>query len=212
MTREDPMVNGSSTGETGQLSASQTDNAGIDWEKAQRGTRLLLEAMGRDPDTKGLEATWERRVPDMFETFSEGHRKSAKPVMRTFDADGSGLVIKTGIPLYSLCEHHLLPYHGTAHVAYRPDDAVVGLSKLVRYVRWQARRPSMQEQLTSDIAQGLQDELGAEVVLVEIEATHMCEAMRGVETETMTTTRSVTGTPTSAERDRFSDATNNTNS
>jgi len=182
------------------------DDDGIDWEKAQEGTRLLLEAIGEDPGADGLEATWQRRVPDVFETFSEANRESAKPTMRTFDADQEGLVVKTGIPVYSLCEHHLLPYHGTAHVAYRPDERVVGLSKLVRYVRWQARKPSMQERLTSDVADGLAAELDAAAVLVEIEATHMCEAMRGVETATTTTTRSVVGTPTAAERDRFTDA------
>lgn len=182
------------------------DDDGIDWEKAQEGTRLLLEAIGEDPGADGLEATWQRRVPDVFETFSEANRESAKPTMRTFDADQEGLVVKTGIPVYSLCEHHLLPYHGTAHVAYRPEDRVVGLSKLVRYVRWQARKPSMQERLTRDVADGLAAELDAAAVLVEIEATHMCEAMRGVETATTTTTRSVVGTPTAAERDRFTDA------
>jgi len=182
------------------------DDDGIDWEKAQEGTRLLLEAIGEDPGADGLEATWQRRVPDVFETFSEANRESAKPTMRTFDADQEGLVVKTGIPVYSLCEHHLLPYHGTAHVAYRPEDRVVGLSKLVRYVRWQARQPSMQERLTRDVADGLAAELDAAAVLVEIEATHMCEAMRGVETATTTTTRSVVGTPTAAERDRFTDA------
>lgn len=183
-----------------------TDSDGIDWEKAQRGTRLLLEAIGEDPGTEHLQATWQRRVPSLFETFSEGRRESAKPAMRTFEADQDSMVIKTGIPIYSLCEHHLLPFHGTAHVAYRPDADVVGLSKLPRYVRWHARQPTMQERLTSDVAHGLAGELDAEVVLVEIEATHMCEAMRGVETETTTSTRSTVGTPTAAERDRFADA------
>ena len=182
------------------------DDDGIDWEKAQEGTRLLLEAIGEDTEATGLEATWQRRVPDVFETFSEAYRESDKPTMRTFESDQEGLVVKTGIPVYSLCEHHLLPYHGTAHVAYRPDETVIGLSKLVRYVRWRARQPSMQEQLTQEVADGLAAELGASAVLVEIEATHMCEAMRGVETATTTTTRSVVGTPTAPERDRFTDA------
>ena len=186
--------------------AGVPDGEGIDWEKAQEGTRLLLESMGEDPTADGLEATWQRRVPALFETFSEANREAEKPTMRTFEADQEGLVVKTGIPVYSLCEHHLLPYHGTAHVAYRPDERVVGLSKLVRYVRWQGRKPSMQERLTRDIADGLASELDAAAVLVEIEATHMCEAMRGVETATTTTTRSVVGTPTTTERERFTDA------
>jgi GTP cyclohydrolase I len=185
----------------------QTDPAtGIDHEKAQRGVRLVLEAIGEDPDRPGLTDTWQRRIPDMLETLSEGDRQAAKPTMRTFEATNEDLVVKTGIPLYSLCEHHMLPYRGTAHIAYRPDEEVVGLSKLIRYVRWQSRRLTMQEDLTQDIAHGLADELDAEGVLVEISATHMCEAMRGIETETTTTTRATVGELTSDERERFRNA------
>ena len=202
MTSDDPHLvetNGSSD-----FAAPESES--IDHEKAQRGVRLLLEAMGENPDRPGLTETWKRRVPDVLETFSEGERPDDKPTMRTFDADSDGLIIKTGIPLYSLCEHHLLPYHGEAHVAYRPEAQVVGLSKLPRYVRWQSRRLTMQEQLTRDIADGLADEIGAEAVLVEITATHMCEAMRGVETSTATTTRATVGSPTDTEQRRFRDA------
>jgi len=177
----------------------------IDWQKAQRGARLLLEAVGEDPERSGLTETWQRRVPALLETLTEGMRDAEKPVMRTFDAAATNLVIKTGIPVYSLCEHHLLPYYGTVHIAYRPTGQVVGLSKLTRYVRWHSRRLTMQEDLTADIAQGLADELGADAVLVELRATHLCEAMRGVETESVTTTRSVVGEPTDAERARFRD-------
>jgi GTP cyclohydrolase I len=182
------------------------ESAAIDHEKAQRGVRLLLEAVGENPDRPELAETWERRVPDVLETFSEGERRADKPTMRTFEADSDGLIVKTSIPVYSLCEHHLLPYHGDAHVAYRPEDQVVGLSKLPRYVRWQSRRLTMQEQLTRDIADGLADEVDAEVALVEITATHMCEAMRGVETATATTTRATVGSPTDTEQRRFRDA------
>lgn len=175
----------------------------IDYEKAQEGVRLLLEAVGEDPDRAGLTETWQRRVPDAFTTLTEGTRESAKPTMRTFDADSDGLVIKTDIPVYSLCEHHLLPFHGTVHLAYRPGDEVVGLSKLARYVRWHSRQLSVQEELTSDIATGLADELDADAVLVEMHATHMCEVMRGVETKSTTTTRATAGDPTDRERDQF---------
>ncbi len=185
----------------------QTDPAaGIDHEKAQRGVKLVLEAIGEDPDRPGLTDTWQRRIPEMLATLSEGDRRSAKPTMRTFEATSQDLVVKTGIPVYSLCEHHMLPYHGTAHIAYRPDGDVVGLSKLIRYVRWQSRRLTMQEELTQDIAHGLADEIDAEAVLVEISATHLCEAMRGIETETTTTTRATVGEPTGDERHRFEDA------
>lgn len=87
-----------------------------------------------------------------------------------------------------------------------PKEEVAGLSKLTRYVRWQSRRLTMQEELTSDLADGLADELNANAMLVELSATHLCEAMRGVETETTTTTRAVVGDPSNAERARFSEA------
>lgn len=175
----------------------------IDWQKAQKGTRLILEAMGVDPDSNQVQDTWQRRTPETLHTLSEGLRTSEKPTMRTFPAESGDLVVKTGIPLYSICEHHLLPFHGVAHVAYRPDENVVGLSKLPRYVRWQARQPTMQERLTRDIATGLNDEIDAEGVLVELVATHMCEAMRGIETATETTTRGTAGTVSDGDHQQF---------
>jgi GTP cyclohydrolase I len=178
----------------------------IDWEKAQQATRMLLEAFGEDPDREGLKDTWQRRVPASFETLTEGQREAAKPEMRTFDAEADDLVIKTGIPFYSLCEHHLLPYHGVAHVAYRPDGEVVGLSKLSRYVRWQSRRLTIQENLTRDIAEGLTDEIGAAAVQIELTATHLCEAMRGVESATKTTSQATVGESADNERQRFRSA------
>lgn len=179
------------------------DEASFDHERAQRGIRLLLEAAGRNPDSDELTETWQRRVPETWRVLTEGSRDSRKPELRTFESDIDELVIKKGIPLYSLCEHHLLPYHGTAHVAYRPNGNVVGLSKLVRYVRWQSRRLTIQEGLTQDIADGLQAELGSQAVLVAITATHLCEAMRGVEAATESKTFATAGTPSDAERRRF---------
>jgi GTP cyclohydrolase I len=169
------------------------EDRAIDWEKAQQGAKLLLEAVGAEPESERLAETWQRRVPSAFETLSEGRRSEAKPSMRTFPAESDDLVVKTGIPLYSLCEHHLLPYHGVAHVGYEPNGEVVGLSKLPRYVRWQSRRLTMQESLTHEIAAGLREEIGATGVIVEIEATHLCEAMRGIERATETTTRATAG-------------------
>lgn len=154
---------------------------------------MLLEAIGEDPEAEPYPQTWQRRVPDVLASLSEGLREEEKPTMRAFETEANDLVVKTGIPFYSLCSHHLLPYYGTAHVAYRPDGSVVGLSKLTRYVRWQSRRPSMQEELTEDIAAGLAADLEATGVLVELEATHMCEVMRGIETESTTRTRASVG-------------------
>lgn len=202
-------MNRENTQTTGQFeetrTASTTGESSFDREKAERGVRLLLEAMGEDTDREKLVETWQRRVPATLETLSEGYRVEAKPTMRTFATDTDELVIKTGIPVYSLCEHHLLPYVGTVHVAYRPNGDVVGLSKLIRYVRWQARRLTMQEQLTRDIADGLADELDAEAVLVEMTATHLCEAMRGIETETTTRTSATVGAPADGDVQRFRD-------
>jgi GTP cyclohydrolase I len=129
--------------------------------------------------------------------------------MRTFEAESEDLVVKTEIPVYSLCEHHLLPFFGTVHIAYRPDGEVVGLSKLARYVRWQSRKLTIQEQLTNDIATGLADELGAGTVLVQMSATHLCEAMRGIETESTTTTRATIGEATENEQGQFQAAIQN---
>ena len=182
---------------------------GINHEKARRGTRLLLEAIGENPDEGALAETWQRRVPDTLESLTEGTRDTEKPTLRTFEATNDEMVVKTGIPIYSLCEHHLLPYHGVAHVAYRPTDGVVGLSKLPRYVRWQARKLTMQEELTQDIAEGLKTEIGAAAVFVEITATHLCEAMRGVETATKTTTVATAGEASEQDRSQFERAIGN---
>jgi len=192
------------TSEKTQLAKRNADaNHQFDREKAQRGVRLLLEAVGENPDRDGIVDTWQRRVPEAFATLTEGEYEEKKPRMRTFDADSDELIVKTEIPIYSLCEHHLLPFFGTAHLAYRPNDQVAGLSKLTRYVRWRSRRLTMQEQLTNEIASGLAHELDAATVCVEMSAIHLCEAMRGIETESTTTTRASVGELTEAEREQF---------
>ena len=201
-------MNRETNGETQRTAHSKSHE--IDWEKAQQGVHLLLEAVGEDPTREGLKATWKRRVPQTFETLTEGTRENSKPAMRTFPSDEAGVVIKTGIPLYSLCEHHLLPYYGTAHVAYVPDGEVVGLSKLSRYVRWQSRRLTIQESLTREIADGLTTEVDTTGVIVELTATHLCEAMRGVERATETTTQAVTGDVPEAVKRQFERAVNST--
>ena len=185
---------------------ASNESSSIEREKAQQAIRMLLEALGEDPYQSRLEETWKRRVPSSFETLTEGLRETEKPELRTFDSKNADLVVKTGIPIYSLCEHHILPFHGKAHIAYRPDGGVVGLSKLSRYVRWQSRRLTVQEELTRDIAVGLANEIETPAVQVELTATHLCEAMRGVETATETTTQSTVGELTDAERRRFRSA------
>lgn len=182
---------------------SSHSHTGIDIEKARRGSKLLLEAVGEDPGEEPLRETWQRRVPELVETLTEGSREEAKPTLRTFEEEADQLIVKTAIPVYSLCEHHLLPYHGVAHVGYHPGTEVIGLSKLPRYVRWQSRRLTTQEGLTEDIAAGLRREIEADSVMVQISAEHLCEAMRGVETATETTTRAVVGDPTERDREQF---------
>ncbi|PGF14626.1 GTP cyclohydrolase I FolE [Natrinema sp. CBA1119] len=197
------------TNEPSQLpQRSDEANHRIDEEKLQEGVRLLLEGIGEDPDREDLVETWKRRVPESLITLTNGERNSSKPTMRTFNSHSDDLIVKTGIPVYSLCEHHLLPFFGTANIAYLPTGQVIGLSKLTRYVRWRSRRLTMQEQLTSDIASGLADEIDAEMVVVELNATHLCEAMRGIETKSMTNTRAVVGEPTDTELKQFQSAIN----
>lgn len=154
----------------------------------------LIDAIDEDPDRDGLSETWKRRGPEMWQTLTEGYDEADKPEMTSFPADTDGLVVKTDIPFYSLCEHHLLPFFGRVHIGYLPDTEMVGLSKLIRYTRWRARKLLTQERLTSELAEGLSEELDAEGVIVAVEAEHMCESMRGVEVpETMTTTTAATG-------------------
>lgn len=181
----------------------------VDREKLQRATQLLLEAVGADTDATPYAETWKRRVPDLFTTLTEGNREAAKPSLRTFEADTDELIVKTDIPVYSLCEHHLLPFHGVAHVGYLPGDEIVGLSKIPRYVRWRARQFTTQERLTDELATGFAEEIDATAVVVQVTATHLCEAMRGVETETRTTTRSIAGELTERDRERFQTAIDN---
>jgi len=154
----------------------------------------LIEATGEDPGRDGLDETWKRRAPEMWQTLTEGYDQAHKPEMTSFPAEGEELVVKTDIPFYSLCEHHLLPFFGRVHIGYLPDEEIVGLSKLIRYTKWRARKLLTQERLTRELAEGLSDELGAEGVIVAVEAEHLCESMRGVETpETKTTTTVATG-------------------
>lgn len=159
----------------------------IETETVQDAFHNLLSEAGENPARSGLEETWKRRAPEMWRTLTEGYSDDAKPRMTTFSADHEEMVVKTGIPFYSLCEHHLLPFFGEVHVAYVPDGKIVGLSKLIRYTRWKARRLNTQEKFTEDLVKGLAEELVSEGVMVVTEAEHLCEAMRGIETPSTTT-------------------------
>lgn len=154
----------------------------------------LLTQIGEEPGREGLQETWKRRAPEVWKTVTEGYNAENKPEMTCFPVERQGLVIKKEIPFHSLCEHHLLPFKGDAHIAYVPNGKIVGLSKLIRYTKWKSRKLQTQEHLTQEIATGLSDELEPEGVMVVLEAEHLCESMRGVETAgTTTVTTSAAG-------------------
>ena len=152
------------------------DQAGI--EKAMRD---VIVAIGEDPDREGLAET-PARVARMYAEVFSGLGSDPCEELRTVFAAGQHheMVIVRDISFYSMCEHHFLPFHGVAHVAYLPDGAVTGLSKLARLVEGFARRPQMQERLTTQIAEALMEALEPRGTLVVVEASHMCMEMRGV--------------------------------
>lgn len=152
----------------------------IDDTKVQRAVRLLLEGIGEDPDREGLADTPDRVARMFHELMSGMEEDPAQHLQRTFVAASGDLVLERDIPLYSLCEHHLLPFYGTAHVAYLPDGRVVGLSKIARTVQGYARRLQLQEQLTAQVADAFVETLSPKGVMVVVEAEHMCMTMRGV--------------------------------
>lgn len=166
----------------------------IDKEKIRQAVTLLLEGIGEDVGREGLRETPER-IARMYEEIFEGMDKSPREALsKTFTATDSGIVLEKDIVFYSICEHHLLPFYGRAHVAYLPDGKVVGLSKLARTVEIYARRPQIQEQLTAQIADALMEHLSPGGVMVVLEAEHMCMTMRGVKKPgTQTVTLAVRG-------------------
>ncbi len=152
----------------------------VDKEKIEVAVRLLLEGIGEDVNREGLKET-PARIARMYEKIFAGMEEdTGTHLARTFDAKNSEMVLEKDIVFYSMCEHHLLPFFGKAHVAYIPDDRVVGLSKLARTVEVFAKRPQIQEQMTMQIADALMRDLGAKGAMVMLEAEHMCMEMRGV--------------------------------
>lgn len=140
----------------------------------------LLLAIGEDPAREGLLET-PRRIAEMYtEIFSGMHTDPSEYLKVGFEVAHDEMVLLRNIPFYSMCEHHFLPFHGEAHVGYVPDGRVVGISKLARVVEGFARRPQIQEQLTSQIANAIMDALQPDGVAVVIEAEHLCMTMRGV--------------------------------
>lgn len=172
----------------------------VDQARAEAAVRELLLAVGEDPDRPGLQDTPARVARAYVETFGGLHQDPYVVLATTFDENHDEMVLVKDIPMYSTCEHHLVPFHGVAHVGYIPGDdgRVTGLSKLARLVDVFARRPQVQERMTSQIADALDDVLKPRGVLVVIQAEHLCMAMRGIRKPGATTV-------TSAVRGMFRD-------
>ena len=159
----------------------------VDHEKIEKAVRMILEGIGEDPDREGLLKT-PARVARMYDEIFAGMHEDPKQYFETmFNENHQEMVLVKDIPLYSMCEHHLLPFYGRAHVAYIPNGRVVGLSKLARTVEVFAHRPQIQEQMTDQIADAIMEELKPLGAMVMVEAEHLCMTMRGVKKPGSTT-------------------------
>lgn len=153
----------------------------MDLPKIENAVRDILEAIGEDPDREGLQETPQRVARMYAEVFAGLHRDINKDI-KVFHGEGNDEMILIGdIPFYSMCEHHLLPFHGKAHVVYIPRDGkIFGLSKVARIVDTLSRKPQLQEKLTSEIADAIEKAVDARSVCVVLEAEHLCMTMRGI--------------------------------
>jgi GTP cyclohydrolase IA len=164
----------------------------MDLERISKAVREILDAIGEDPDRDGLQDTPDRVARMYAEICSGLHEDPADHLTVTFESSHDEMVMVRDIPLYSLCEHHLIPFIGRAHVAYIPgkDGRITGLSKIARLVDGYSRRPQVQEQLTVQIADAMESTLEPRGVMVVIEAEHLCMSMRGIQKSGSTTVTS----------------------
>ena len=178
-----------------------TEENGVDRGRIEKAVREIIEAIGENPDRDGLERTPERVANMYAEIFSGVKDDPDRHLAVTFEAGHDEMVMVKDIPLYSICEHHLIPFTGKAHVAYIPnaDGRITGLSKLARLVDSLSKRPQVQERLTTQIADEIDASLQPRGVLVVIEAEHLCMSMRGVR-------KPGSVTVTSAVRGQFRDS------
>jgi GTP cyclohydrolase I len=153
----------------------------VESEKIEAAVKTIIEAIGEDLSREGLIET-PRRIAEMYAELFGGLSQDPREVLQvTFEAEKHHeMVILRDIPFYSLCEHHFLPFHGVAHIGYIPEGAIVGISKLARAVEILARRPQLQERLTTQIADAIMNVLEPQGVGVVIEAQHLCVTMRGI--------------------------------
>ena len=162
------------------MSATTSNSRDVDLERMASAVRQILTAVGEDPDREGLRETPERVARMYADLFSGLHDDPAKHLVATFTEDYDEMVVLRDIPFNSMCEHHLMPFGGMAHIAYLPDGKVAGISKLARVVDAFARRPQVQERMTNQIANLLADRLAAKGVAVVLAATHTCMTCRGI--------------------------------
>ena len=152
----------------------------IDQDKIKRAVHEILIAIGEDPSREGIKET-PRRIAEMYAEVFSGMKEDPREVLSVgFEEGHNEMVILKDIPFYSMCEHHLLPFYGMAHIGYIPNGRVVGASKLGRVVEILAKRPQLQERLTTQIADTIVEALQPQGVAVVIEAEHLCMTMRGV--------------------------------
>jgi len=152
----------------------------VDQEKIRQAVGLLLEGIGENPAREGLVGTPDRVARMYTELFAGMDADVSEPLAKVFAVEHNEMVLEKDIPFYSMCEHHMLPFYGKAHIAYLPDGKVLGLSKLARVVEVYARRLQIQEQLTGQIADAIMEHLRPQGVMTVLEAEHMCMTMRGV--------------------------------
>ncbi|MFC3850470.1 GTP cyclohydrolase I FolE [Corynebacterium hansenii] len=165
------------------IAADHGENGGtFDQPRAEAAVRELLLAVGEDPDREGLRETPARVARAYREVFAGLHVDPTEVLHKTFDEGHQELVLVKDIPIYSTCEHHLVPFFGKAHIGYipGPEGRVTGLSKLARLVDLYAKRPQVQERLTAQVADALVDKLEPTSAIVVIECEHLCMAMRGI--------------------------------
>ena len=152
----------------------------VDKDKVREGITLLLEGIGEDPLREGLIDTPDR-VARMYEELCQGMEEDPREQLsKAFHAENNEMILEKDITFYSICEHHLMPFYGKAHIAYIPDGKVVGISKLARTVEVYARRLQIQEKLTAEIADAIMEYVKPKGVMVQLSAEHMCMTMRGI--------------------------------
>jgi GTP cyclohydrolase I len=177
---DDPCVSGGQPDLRGLAQALIADPQPVDHGRIERAVREILAAVGEDPDREGLLETPARVARMYAEMFAGLHLDPREHLKKFFTENYDEVVLVKDISFCSMCEHHLLPFIGHAHLAYVPSGKVIGLSKLARVVEVVARRPQVQERMTQEIAQLLESELGAKGVAVVVEASHSCMTIRGI--------------------------------